>query len=57
MPGVEAIAATSGTIISVAAVAATVSANIAARLSRGVPPTRQIMIGLLSAARSARPWR
>jgi MFS transporter, DHA1 family, multidrug resistance protein len=47
MPGVEAVAAISGTIISVAAVAATASSNIAARLAQGMPPTRLIMIGLL----------
>jgi MFS transporter, DHA1 family, multidrug resistance protein len=48
MPGVEAIAAISGTIISVAAVAATASSNVAARLARGVPSTRLLMIGLLA---------
>ena len=47
MPGIQAIAATSGTIISVAAVAATVSANLAARLSRDVPAARLLMIGFL----------
>jgi hypothetical protein len=53
MPGVVAIAATSGTIISVAAVAATVSANLAARLSRDVPAARLLMIGFLVGGRSA----
>jgi DHA1 family multidrug resistance protein-like MFS transporter len=48
MPGIEAIAATSGIIISVAAVAATVSANLAARLSRDVPPGTLLLIGLLA---------
>jgi len=47
MPGIAAIAATSGTIISVAAVAATLSANLAARLSQDVPAARLLMIGLL----------
>jgi MFS transporter, DHA1 family, multidrug resistance protein len=48
MPGVEAIAAISGTIISVAAVAATASSNLAARLAQGVPSTRLLMLGLLA---------
>ena len=47
MPGIEAIAATSGAIISVAAVAATISANMAARLSRGVPSTQILKFALL----------
>ena len=47
MPGIEAIAATSGTIISVAAVAATISANMAARLSRGVPSMQILKWALL----------
>jgi DHA1 family multidrug resistance protein-like MFS transporter len=47
MPGVEAIAAVSGTIISVAAIAATASSNVAARLAQGIPSTRLLMIGLL----------
>jgi DHA1 family multidrug resistance protein-like MFS transporter len=47
MPGIEAIAATSGTIISVAAVAATISANMAARLSRGVPSAQILKWALL----------
>ena len=48
MPGIEAIAATSGTIISVAAVAATISANMAARLSRGVSPVQILKFALLA---------
>ncbi len=48
MPGVEAIAAISGTIISVAAVAATASSNVVARLAQGVPSTRLLMLGLLA---------
>lgn len=47
MPGVEAIAATSGLIISVAAVAATISANLVARLSRGVPVGQLLAIGFV----------
>jgi DHA1 family multidrug resistance protein-like MFS transporter len=47
LPGIEAIAATSGIIISVAAIAATVSANLAARLSRDMPAARLLMIGFL----------
>lgn len=46
LPGMSAIAATSGLIISVAAVAATLSANIVARLSRDVPPARLLMLAL-----------
>ena len=48
MPGLEAIAATSGAIISVAAIAATASSNLAARLARGVPATRLLMVGFLA---------
>jgi DHA1 family multidrug resistance protein-like MFS transporter len=48
MPGIEAIAAISGTIISVAAIAATASSSIAARLAHGVPSTRLLMLGLLA---------
>jgi MFS transporter, DHA1 family, multidrug resistance protein len=44
LPGMHAIAATSGLIISVAAVAATVSANVVARLSREIPPARLLMV-------------
>src|SRR5262245_18623045 len=47
MPGVSAIAATSGLIISVAAVTATVSANLAARLSQGFPVGQLLAIGLV----------
>jgi MFS transporter, DHA1 family, multidrug resistance protein len=47
LPGIEAIAATSGVIISVAAVGATVSANVTARLSRDVPAAQLLMIALL----------
>ena len=47
LPGVQAIAAVSGTIISIGAVAATTSANVAARLSRDVPSARLLLIGLL----------
>jgi MFS family permease len=50
LPGVPAIAATSGLIISVAAVAATVSANVAARLSRDVAPARLLTLGLVLGA-------
>jgi DHA1 family multidrug resistance protein-like MFS transporter len=45
MPGVEAIAAISGIIISVAAVTATISANLVARLSVGIPSGRLLLIG------------
>jgi MFS transporter, DHA1 family, multidrug resistance protein len=47
LPGVQAIAAVSGAIISIGAVAATTSANVAARLSREVPSARLLLIGLL----------
>src|SRR5262245_4451134 len=47
LPGIGAIAATSGLIISVAAVVATVSANLSARLARGVPVGQLLLIGLL----------
>jgi DHA1 family multidrug resistance protein-like MFS transporter len=47
LPGVQAIAAVSGAIISIGAVAATASANVAARLSRDVPSARLLLIGLL----------
>jgi MFS family permease len=47
LPGIEAIAATSGIIISAAAVTATASANLAARLSRDVPAARLLTIGFL----------
>jgi DHA1 family multidrug resistance protein-like MFS transporter len=48
MPDVEAQAATSGTIIAVAAVAATLSSNVVARLAGGIPATRLLMGGLLA---------
>jgi DHA1 family multidrug resistance protein-like MFS transporter len=44
---VDAIAVTSGVIISAAAVTATVSANVAARLSRDIPAARLLLIGLV----------
>jgi DHA1 family multidrug resistance protein-like MFS transporter len=47
LPGVSAIAAVSGTIISVAAIAATVSSNVVARLTRGVPAAQLLMLVLL----------
>jgi len=46
MPGVKAVAATSGLIISVAAVAATISANLVARLAIGIPAGRLLLAGL-----------
>jgi DHA1 family multidrug resistance protein-like MFS transporter len=48
MPGVDAVAAVSGTIISVAAVAATVSSNVVARLTRGIPAAQLLMLALLA---------
>jgi MFS transporter, DHA1 family, multidrug resistance protein len=50
MPDVVAIAATSGAIISIAAVAATGSANVIARLSEGIPSSRLLMFALLAGA-------
>jgi DHA1 family multidrug resistance protein-like MFS transporter len=50
LPGVQVIAATSGLIISVAAVAATISANVVVRLSRDIAPTRLLRAGLLAGA-------
>jgi DHA1 family multidrug resistance protein-like MFS transporter len=47
MPGIEKVAATSGAIISIGAVAATTSANVAARLAREVPSARLLLVGLL----------
>jgi MFS transporter, DHA1 family, multidrug resistance protein len=47
MPGIEKIAATSGAIISIGAIAATTSANLAARLAREIPSARLLLIGLL----------
>ncbi|HEV8616904.1 MAG TPA: MFS transporter [Methylomirabilota bacterium] len=49
MPGVEA-AATSGLIISVAAVGAAASANLAARLSQAIPVGRLLLAGFLIGA-------
>jgi DHA1 family multidrug resistance protein-like MFS transporter len=48
LPGVEAVAATSGVIISVAAIAATVSANLAARLSRDIPSAQLLLVGFVA---------
>jgi len=48
MPNLERVAATSGAIISIGAIAATASANGAARLSREIPATRLLLIGLLA---------
>ena len=47
MPGVEKFAATAGAIVSIGAIAATTSANVAARLSRGIPAARLLLVGLL----------
>jgi DHA1 family multidrug resistance protein-like MFS transporter len=47
LPGTPAIAATSGAIISVAAITATVSANAVARLARDVAPARLLRTALL----------
>jgi MFS transporter, DHA1 family, multidrug resistance protein len=47
MPGLEKVAATAGTIVSIGAIAATASANIAARLAREIPAARILLIGLL----------
>jgi MFS transporter, DHA1 family, multidrug resistance protein len=47
LPDIEKIAAVSGTIVSVGAIAATTSANVAARLAREVPAARLLLIGLL----------
>lgn len=62
LPGVTAIAAISGTIISTAAVAATVSSNVAARLTRGIPAAQLLMLALIiggplcAAMALARSW-
>jgi MFS family permease len=48
LSGVSAVAATSGAIISVAAVTATVSANVVARLSRDIAPARLLTVALLA---------
>jgi MFS family permease len=47
MPDIEKIAAVSGAIVSVGAIAATTSANVAARLAREVSAARLLLIGLL----------
>jgi DHA1 family multidrug resistance protein-like MFS transporter len=47
MPGIEKIAATAGAIVSIGAIAATTSANVAARLSREISSARLLLIGLL----------
>ena len=47
MPGLEKVAATAGTIVSIGAIAATASANVAARLAREIPSARLLLIGLL----------
>jgi len=47
MPGLEKVAATSGAIISIGAIAATASANVAARLAREIPSARLLLIGFL----------
>jgi MFS transporter, DHA1 family, multidrug resistance protein len=47
LPDIEKIAAVSGTIVSVGAIAATTSANVAALLAREVPAARLLLIGLL----------
>ena len=47
LPGIEKIAAISGAIVSIGAIAATTSANVAARLAREVPAARILLIGLL----------
>jgi MFS family permease len=47
LPNIDKIAAVSGTIVSVGAIAATTSANVAARLAREVPAARLHLIGLL----------
>jgi DHA1 family multidrug resistance protein-like MFS transporter len=63
LPGIEAIAATSGTIISVAAIGATLSANLAGRLARDIPSAQLLMVGLLvggplcAAMALAHDWR
>jgi MFS family permease len=48
MPDLERIAATSGAIISIGAIAATASANGAARLAREIPAARLLLIGLVA---------
>jgi DHA1 family multidrug resistance protein-like MFS transporter len=46
LPDIDKIAAISGAIVSVGAIAATASANVAARLAREVPAARILLIGL-----------
>jgi len=46
LPDIEKIAAVSGTIVSIGAIAATTSANVAARLAREIPAARILLIGL-----------
>jgi DHA1 family multidrug resistance protein-like MFS transporter len=46
MPGLEKVAATAGAIVSIGAIAATASANIAPRLAREIPTSRLLLIGL-----------
>jgi MFS family permease len=48
LPGVTAIAATSGTIISIAAVCATISATLAGRLAQRWPIAQLLLIGCLA---------
>ena len=50
LPAPTAVAATSGLIISVAAVTATVSANVVARLARDISPARLLTAALLAGA-------
>ena len=63
MPGIEKFAATAGAIISIGAIAATTSANLAARLAREIPSARLLLIGLLlggplcGAMALARDWQ
>ena len=47
LPDIEKIAAVSGAIVSIGAIAATTSANVAARLAREIPAARILLIGLL----------
>ncbi|HVQ73905.1 MAG TPA: hypothetical protein VMT79_00035, partial [Candidatus Binatia bacterium] len=48
LPGTSAVAAISGTIISVAAGTATLSSSGAGRLAQGIPAARLLLIGLLA---------
>ena len=63
MPGLAKVAATSGAIISIGAIAAATSANVAARLAREIPSARLLLIGLLvggplcAAMALAHDWR